>query len=118
MNTSRHLHIVHKIVAGSAHANELPPAPEGRPLERVWTLLNLEQLDQQGPEHMRSAFLEEYGHDWRIDKNGKLHYFSRQAPKGAEVEVVLDYETDAERKVRLEAVAPRFDPMTGKRLAP
>lgn len=118
MNASpnnEHLLVIVKIRSGSSNANPLPPAPEGRELQRVWTLLNRSQLRQEGPVHRSSAFLEDRGHDWRIDVDGALHYSSGQVPPNQDVEIVLDYETDAERELR-ERAQMKFDPNTGKPL--
>lgn len=112
---NEHLHVIVKIRSGSSNANPLPPPPEGRELRRVWTLLSRSQLVKDGPVHRSSAFLEDRGHDWRIDADGALHYFSGQAPPNQDVEIVLDYETDEECQLRAQAQL-RFDPSTGKPL--
>lgn len=106
-----HLHVVHRILAGTRHPNILPAAPEGRTLARVWTVIDAVLLTELGPLHNRSAFLEDRVHDWLLDKDGALRYYSRVAETDKEVDIVLDYETGAERDTRL--AARRFDPMTG-----
>lgn len=108
-NPSLHLHMVHRITAGTRHANSLPEAPEGRPLKRIWTVIDAEKLREMGPIHNVTAFLEDRVHDYRI-VDGKLHYYSRITATGAEVNVVLDYETDAERNARMKRLAQEYRP--------
>jgi len=109
------LQVLHRIRAGSAVVNELPPAPEGRPLRRIWTVLNLEKLCQDGPIHNKTAFLEDMVHDWRVRPDGTLSFYSRVVEIGHEVDVLLDYETVEERRAR--TTKPRFDPNTGEPLS-
>lgn len=99
-NPNLHLHVIHRITAGTRVANPLPHPPENRKLRRVWTLINREKLNEVGPIHNVSAFLEDQIHDYRVVA-GNLHYYSRVAETGKPVDVVLDFETDAEREARL-----------------
>lgn len=110
------LHVIHRIRAGTQHANEVPQGPGGRRIARIWTIMDEDLLRQIGLVHNRSAFLEDHIHDWRLDGNGKLHFYSRVVEIGREVDVVLDYETIAERRAREQAEAKQFDPMTGQAL--
>ncbi len=112
--THSHLHVTHRIRAGRAHCNVLPPAPEGRKLMRIWTVIDGEKLNLYGPIHNFSAFLEDRFHDWLLNSDGTLRFYSRVVGTDDEVEVVLDYETIAEQTIRRST--PVFDPMTGKRL--
>ena len=103
------LHVVHTIVAGTEVANDLPDAPEGRELARVWTLIDAPLLRRLGPMHNQSAFLEDRIHDYVV-RDGKLHYYSRVVEKGHSVQIVLDYETTLERTARLEDMGRRAGP--------
>lgn len=103
-NPNAHLHPIATITAGSRHANALPLAPEGRPLVRVWTVIDADKVLELGPVHNVSAFLEDAIHDYQV-RDGQLHYYSRVTPTDAKVEVVLDYETQPERQARLAATA-------------
>ena len=93
------------IMAGTRHANPLPTPPEGRKLERIWTVIDREKLTEFGPVHNVSAFLEDHIHDWRIDRDGQLHYYSRVAEIDQPVEVVFDFETTPEMRARFQRVA-------------
>lgn len=106
------LQVLHRVRAGSAHVNVLPPAPEGRELRRIWTVIDLEKLCQVGPIHNRTGFLEDFIHDWRVRPDGTLSFYSRVVEIGQEVDVLLDYETIDERRGRTDK--PKFDPNTGE----
>lgn len=106
------LQVLHRVRAGSAEVNVLPPAPEGRTLRRIWTVIDLEKLCKDGPIHNKTAFLEDMVHDWRVRNDGTLSFYSRVVEIGHEVDVLLDYETVEERRAR--PVKPRFDPNTGE----
>src|SRR5690606_24379407 len=98
------------------HANALPVRQDGRPLVRVWTVMDADLLARIGPVHNKSAFLEDRVHDWVLDSQGFLRFFSRVVETDSEVDVVLDYETIPEMRARQAVV--RFDPATGRGLAP
>lgn len=106
------LHVFHRLQVGSS--TPVPEAPGGRPLARVWRVLNPDGIRAHGLIHGRTAFLEDEGHDWRSQEGGRLVRCStRQAEVGAWLDVVLDYMGPGDE-------APpqhRFDPMTGERLA-
>lgn len=108
------VHVLHRLRAGRAHANALPARRDGRALMRVWTVMDADLLARIGPVHNQSAFLEDRVHDWVLDAQGCLRFFSRVVDTDAEVDVVLDYETIPEMQAR-RAVA-RFDPATGRKL--
>lgn len=118
---SEPLYVVHTITAGTKHANDLPAPPPGRKLQRIWTLIDKDKLDEMGPVQHQSAFLEDRNHDWVINSKGKLRYFSRVVEADSTVQIVLDYETMPERDERMKtqglAIA-KFDPKTGKRIRP
>lgn len=105
------LHVIHPIRAGNRHQNPLPVPPEGRKLERVWTVLNEDLLKQMGP-GPRAAFPEDAVHDWQLNPNGSLRFYSRIVEVDTEVNIVLDYETAAEMAERRKI--PRFHPDTGE----
>jgi hypothetical protein len=94
------------ITAGTRHANVIPVPPDGRKIERIWTVIDLEKLSAFGPLHNVSAFLEDPIHDYFFDHAGQLHYFSRVAATDAPVDIVLDYETAAEIRAR-QGLPPR-----------
>lgn len=113
-NPNEHLHVIHTLHSGAGNSNSLPTPPEeGRKLVRVWTLINKDLLKQLGPVHNVSAFLEDHIHDWQITRDGGLRYYSRIAETNTDVEVVLDYETHQERRLR-EALRAKVDTPTGK----
>ena len=105
------LHVIHHIRAGNRHHNPLPVPPEGRKLERVWTVLNEDLLKQMGP-GPKAAFPEDAVHDWQINADGSLRFYSRIVEIDTEVNIVLDYETAAEMAERRKI--PRFHPDTGE----
>lgn len=111
------LYVVHQIRSGSNTPNILPPHPQGLELQRVWTLIDEDLLREVGPVHNSSAFLEDCIHDWRLNDKGEFFYYSRVAGVGVDVQVVLDYETSAQRDERRRASRANFDPMTGARVA-
>jgi hypothetical protein len=118
MTTPNELHVVHRIMAGNTHRNVLPTPPAGRSLQRIWTLINADLLVEVGPVHNRSAFLEDRNHDWQINPDGTLRFYSRVVETNAPVDIVLDYETTLERDARMKQATGAFDPATGKRLKP
>jgi len=105
------LHVIHRIRAGNQHHNPLPEAPAGRKIERVWTVLNEDLLKQMGP-GPKAAFPEDMVHDWMLNNDGTLRFYSRVVEVDTEVNVVLDYETAAESAERRKI--PRFHPDTGE----
>lgn len=110
INPHSHLHLVRTIKAGSRHANDMPDAPEGRKLARMWTVSNREKLDAWGPIHNVNAFLEDHVHDYRVDQEGKVHFYSRVVPTDTDVEVVFDYETRSEAEARRAVIAAKVQP--------
>lgn len=108
------LHQIHRALVGGHTA--LPEPPPGRRLRRVWRVLDIDRLRQDGPVHGRTAFLEDEGHDWKITPSGELRYSTRQAQVGEWLDILLDYSTDMEHLAR--QARPRFDPMTGRPLGP
>lgn len=105
------VHVIHSITAGSHHHNVLPQAPVGRKIERVWTVLNEDLLKEGGP-GQRATFPEDALHDWQLNKDGTLRFYSRIVEVDTEVKIVLDYETAAEMAERRKI--PRFHPETGE----
>ena len=111
------VHVLHRITAGNHHRNTIPEAPTGRMLERIWTVVDEDLLKQIGPSRgpgRNSAFPEDRNHDWVINADGTLRFFSRVVETDQEVVIVLDYQTAAELDERMKI--PRFDPDTGKPL--
>lgn len=111
------LHVLATIRTGSQNANPLPPPPEGRTLQRIWTLINEDLLRARGPIHNQSTFLEEKIHDYQILK-GALHFYSRVVPADADVAIVLDYETLAERDARMALAGKALAAAPGRRQGP
>lgn len=109
------LFVVHRIRAGSRHGNVLPAPPAGKTLQRIWTLIDADKLATLGPVHNASTFLEDHQHDWRLTSAGELVFYSRVVPTDTDVDIVLDYETMAERDFRMKR--PARDPGTGRRMA-
>ena len=107
------VHVIHRITAGNHHRNALPEPPPGRKLERVWTVIDESLLKQIGPGR-NTAFPEDEGHDWQLNADGTLRFFSRVVEMNQQADVVLDYQTAAEMNERLQL--PRFDPDTGQPL--
>ena len=95
------LHVRHKIKSGISHANEIPPAPEGQQLRRVWTVMEGADLVGRGLVHNETAFIEDHRHDWQLDPQGRLVFYSRVVETNTDVDVVLDYEPMPERELRL-----------------
>lgn len=108
------LHVLYTIKTGLKQANDLPPPPEGRELRRIWTVIDTSRLEELGPQHNLTGFLEEKNHDWSIDDKGQLRFYSRVVETNASVEVILDYETAAEMNERIKAHAPARKPATPK----
>lgn len=102
---SADLREVISIMAGTKHANPLPLPPDGRKVERIWTVIDREKLDAMGPVHNVSAFLEDYVHDYQY-QDGKLRYYSRVVEVDKPVDIVLDYETADEVRAR-QGLPPR-----------
>jgi hypothetical protein len=67
------------ITAGTKHANVIQAPPEGRKVERIWTVIDLKKLADIGPVHNVSAFLEDHLNDYRFNREGHLRYYSRVA---------------------------------------
>jgi hypothetical protein len=107
------VHVIHRITAGNQHRNALPEPPPGRKLERIWTVIDESLLKQIGPGR-NTAFPEDEGHDWLLNPDGTLRFFSRVVEMNQEADVVLDYQTAAEMNERMRL--PRFDPQTGQPL--
>lgn len=105
------VHVVHRITAGNHHRNPLPEPPAGRKLERIWTVIDEPLLKQIGPGRT-TAFPEDEHHDWLLNADGTLRFFSRVVEIDQEVNVVLDYQTAPEMEERMKL--PRFDPNTGE----
>lgn len=100
------LHVLHTIKTGLKQANVLPPPPAGRELRRIWTVIDASRLEELGPQHNLTGFLEEKNHDWSLDEKGQLRFYSRVVETDTSVEVILDYETAAEMNERIKAHAP------------
>lgn len=95
------LHVLFTIQTGLENPTELPEAPDGRQLRRIWTVIDTARLEELGPKHNVTGFMEEKGHDWQLDSEGKLRFYSRMVEKDSQVEVILDYETADEMNERL-----------------
>ena len=82
-------------VVGNAVNNgeftSIPEVPDGQEIKRVWTILDEDELYDQGLVHNVTAFLEDEGHDYKI-VDGKLKYFSRLSDKDEIVRVAFEYE--------------------------
>lgn len=89
-----------QVTAGQEHTNELPMAPEDRAIQRVWTVLDAEKVRSFGPIHNLSARLENQGHSYQLQE-GSINYYSQHAQADGQAHIVLDYETEAERRDRM-----------------
>lgn len=100
------LHVRVTVRPGLRTANDLPPPPPGRTLQRIWTVIDGERLEAVGPKHNDTGFIEEKHHDWALDPDGRLRFYSRVVETDRPQEVVLDYETAAEMHERLFGTPP------------
>lgn len=102
------LFVIHTIRAGNQYQNDIPVPPEGRKVQRVWSLMDADKLAVMGPVHNQSAFLEDRIHDYLII-NDKIQFYSRLVPTHDEVQVVFDYETTPEREARMSKMVKAND---------
>lgn len=51
-----------------------------------------DDLNTLKPFHLHGVFLEEYLHDWNVDKkNNLLHYYSRVVEQGEYIDILVEY---------------------------
>lgn len=52
-------------------------------------------LNTLQPFHLHGVFLEDYVHDWNIDKkNNLLHFYSRVVRQGETINILVEYKED------------------------
>jgi len=52
---------------------------------------SVETLDDLVLRHNQGVFIEDFIHDWNVNK-GKLNYYSRVVGQGDEIKILIEYE--------------------------